>query len=299
MISRLIAFIEVVKTKNISKAADNLFTSQPSISLKIKSLENELNCKLFHRTKKYMVLTQEGQHFLQYAESIVGLYNQALSSIEEFNDLERGTLSISSGAFYGTYILPDLLGIYKQKFPKIDINIEIVFSEVVLQGVLNNKFELGFIGELEEAKKNPELVCRSLCDDELILVFSPKNKKFSSKEEVHLEEIIEETFIISDHSSAMRQLVEREIKKEGLNFKNVMTLSNIESIKKTVENNLGISILSKLSVKKDIEFGTLKSIPIKDHVFSRQLFYIYRKDKTLSHSASEFLKLCLDYFQGT
>ncbi|MGG0719249.1 LysR family transcriptional regulator [Robertmurraya massiliosenegalensis] len=296
MIERLIAFLEVVKTRNISKAAENLFTSQPSISMKIKSLETDFNTKLFHRTKKYMLLTDEGEHFHNYAESMVGLYKQAMVTIGEFKDLERGTLSVSSGAFYGIYLLPELLGIYKERFPKIEINIEIVFSEVVVQGVLNNKFELGFIGELNEAKNHTDLVCNSFYNDELILVFSPKNKRLSSMKEVQLEELLTEMFIISDHTSAMRQLVEKEFYKNGLNLRSMITLSNIESIKNTVINNLGISILSKLSVKKEIEQGILKTIPIKDQVFSRKLFYIYRNDKTLSNSANEFLKLCLEYF---
>ncbi|MCP8615830.1 LysR substrate-binding domain-containing protein [Salirhabdus salicampi] len=297
MISKLRAFMEVAKTKNLTKAAENTFTSQPSISMKIKSLEDELGTKLFDRSKKMMILNEEGKNFLRYAEQIIHLYDEAITVINDFNDLNRGTLAISSGSYFGSYLLPELLGIYKARFPKIDIQIKIAFSQIVIENVIMNNHELGIIGETDLVNKYPNLLCHPFFNDELLLICSVSHP-CAKLEEIELTDLKEETFIKSDKSSALLRMIEEHLRAENIEFKHSIILSNVEAIKRSVENNLGVTILPKLSVEREVELGLLKGLPIKNMNTNRRLFFIYRKDRVLSQASKEFLKMSLRHFQG-
>lgn len=297
MLSKLEAFIEVARTKNITTAADNLYTSQPSVSMKIKALEEQLNAKLFDRTKKMMHLTAEGKVFLHYAESISDLYNEATTIINNFKTLKRGTLSVAAGSYYGSYLLPNMLGHFKSKYPGIHIQIKMAFSEVVIRDVLVNNYELGFIGETEYVKKYPNLVCKTFLKDELVLIFSSKHP-CTQMNSVDIQSLQDETFIKSNRSSALRKKLEKSFQNDNIEFKNSIILNNVESIKRAVENNLGISILPKMAVEREIKLGFLHTAKIENISLSRELHYVYRNDKVLSRAAEEFLEMSINHFSN-
>jgi DNA-binding transcriptional LysR family regulator len=297
MLSKLEAFIEVARTKNITRAADNLYTSQPSISMKIKALEDQLNTKLFDRSKKVMHLTEEGKVFLHYAESISDLYNEATTIINDFKALNRGTLSVAAGSYYGSYLLPDMLGQFKSKYPGVNIDVKVAFSEVVIQDILVNNYELGFIGETELVEKYPNLVYETILTDELVLIFSKKNP-CAQMDSVDIRSLRTETFIKSNRSSALRKKVEKSFQEQNIKFENSIILNNIESIKRAVENNLGFSILPKMAVEREIDLGFLHTAKIENMSLSRELYYVYRNDKVLSRAAKEFLEMSIVHFQG-
>jgi DNA-binding transcriptional LysR family regulator len=296
MLSKLEAFIEVARTKNITKAADNLYTSQPSISMKIKALETQLNTTLFDRSKKMMDLTDEGKVFLHYAESITDLYNEATTIINDFKSLKRGSLSVAAGSFYGSYLLPSMLGQFKSKYPGVNIDVKVAFSEVVIQDILVNNYELGFIGETELVEKYPNLVYEPFLKDDLVLIFSSSHP-CAQMNSIDLRTLQKETFIQSNRSSVLRKKLEKLLLEEKLEFNSSIILNNIESIKRTVENNLGFSILPKMAVEREISLGLLHTAKIENMTLSRELYYVYRNDKVLSRAAKEFLDMSITYFQ--
>jgi DNA-binding transcriptional LysR family regulator len=294
MLNRLQAFLEVAKTKNITKAADNLYTSQPSISMKIKALENQLGVYLFSRTNKVMHLTEEGKMFFPYAERIYNLFGEATTMINDFKGLERGKLSVSAGVYYGAYVLPNMLGNFKSKYPKIDIQIRVTNTESVINDIVVNDHELGFISQIDLVYKYQNIVCEPLLTDQLIFVCSPSHR-CAEWDVIDLHTISDETFIISDPTSALRQLINETFQKQNIKFNNFIILNGVEPMKRSVENNLGISILPRLSVEREIELGLIKTVPIKNMTLSRELFYIYRRDKMLSRTAEEFLKMSISH----
>jgi len=297
LIEKLKAFIEIAKVKNLTKASENLYTSQSTISMKIKSLEDEIGTKLFDRRNKTMYLNEYGEAFYLYAESICNLYDEALKTINNINNLQRGILSISSGFSFGTYLLPNLLAEFKNNYPNINANVKLGLSEDTIQDVIRNKFELGFIGELN-VENYKELISKTLCSDKLVLVCSPKHKWIQAKvEEIHLGDLSNETFILNDKYSASRKFIEKILAQKGIFLKNTMILPNIEAIKKAVENNLGVAIISEIAVRRELTYGFLASVPIKNLLIHRDHYYIYRKDKTLSKASLAFLNLCLSSFE--
>jgi DNA-binding transcriptional LysR family regulator len=294
MLNRLQAFLEVAKTKNITKAAENLYTSQPSISMKIKALESQVGAELFSRTNKMMLLTEEGKLFFSYAERIYNLYGEATAAINEFKGIEGGKLSVSTTVYYGAYFLPYVLGNFKSKYPKNKIQIKATNTESVINNIVVSDHELGFISQIDLVYRYPNIVCKPLLLDELIFVCSPTHP-CTEWDEIDLHSITDETFIISDPTSALRRLIESTFQKQNIEFNDYIILNGVEPMKRSVENNLGISILPRLSVMREIELGLIKTVPIKNMTLSREIFYIYRSDKVLSRSAEEFLKMSITH----
>lgn len=293
MISKIEAFLEIAKTKNLTKAADNLYTSQPSISMKLKALEELLETKLFDRTRK-MELTEEGKMFLHYADSIYHLFIEATTAINDFKNLDRGTLSISTGSYYGTYVLPHMLGEFKSKFPKVNIQIKVTNTEDVFEDLVANHHEIGFVSEYHLIGRFPQLICEPLFTDDLVFVCS-KIHPLGNLDAIDLRLFTEETFIISDETSALRKLIEDNFQKHGIKFETLIILNGVEPMKRSVENNLGISILPRLSVEREIKSGQLKTVPIYNFSLSRKIYYLHRNEKTLSRASQEFLKMMMKH----
>jgi DNA-binding transcriptional LysR family regulator len=242
-----------------------------------------------------MFLTQEGKIFYDYAVKIYSQYEEVTTIIQKFKDLNMGTLSVGAGSYFGSYVLPELLGIFKKNHPSIDIHVMVAFSNVIAKDVIMNNYELGFVGELDDIINHTQLKSAPFYEDELVLICSPDNP-LSKKEEITIEDLRDVPFIKSDQSSALRILIEKRFKEMGFEIGNTMILNNIETIKRTVEQNLGISILPRLAVIREVSSGKLTMHYIKNLKLTRYLYYIHRNDKVLSFPAKRFLELTLDYF---
>ncbi|SFB37781.1 DNA-binding transcriptional regulator, LysR family [Lentibacillus halodurans] len=296
MIDKMKTFLEVACERNITKAAENLYSSQSTISMKIKSLEDHLGTKLFDRTKKTMGLTKEGKIFYDYASEICSKYDEVSTIIQQFKQLNMGTLSVAAGSYFGSYVLPELLGAYKEKYPTLDVQVTVAFSHIIMKEVILNNHELGIIGELEEALSYSQLVCKPFFEDELMVICSPTHPS-AEQEFFTIDDLKRNTFIKSDKSSALRTIIEKRLGEAGIKTAGTMILNNIETIKRTVEQNLGISILPRLSVIREFKTEKLAMKPIENLKLTRNLYYIHRNDKVLSRPAEKFLELTLDYFQ--
>ena len=297
MIRRFKAFLETVRVGNVSIAAENLYTSQSTISTQLKSLENQLGVKLFDRTKKSLSLNEQGKIFLGYVETICQLYDEAVSIINNMENLELGTLSVSAHLYFGSYILPRILKVLKNKYPNIMLNIGISSSRQVITEVLSNKHELGIIGEMDSVK-TPQLISEHLFVDKLIPIFSPESK-WCDFNIINPNLLKDEIFILFNEYSSTKPIIEKSFRKKGINIKNYIILNNPEAIKRAVIDNLGISIIPNGIAELEIKLGLLRTIPIQDIEFKRDILYIYRDDKTLSRVSQEFLKICKLFFQST
>ncbi|MFA1820067.1 LysR substrate-binding domain-containing protein [Virgibacillus oceani] len=295
MIEKMKTFLIVANEQSVTKAAEELYSSQSTISMKIKSLEDNLGSKLFDRTKRSLQLTQEGKVFYNYASKICSDYDEVITIIQQFKQLNLGTLSVGAGSYFGSYVLPMLLGEFKKKHPALDIQVMVAFSNIITKEVIMNNHELGFIGELEEAVTSPQIICEPFYLDKLVVICSASHP-LSKKESLTIDDLKGQTFIKSDMSSALRKLTEYYLKEMGIESSSTIILNNIETIKRTVEQNLGISILPQLSVEREVKINKLAMKKIQGIELNRNLYYIHRNDKVLSRPAQSFLKLVLDYF---
>jgi DNA-binding transcriptional LysR family regulator len=286
-INQLRIFYAVAKKKSFTMAARELFLTQPAVTIQIQKMEKEYETKLFDRVGKKIFLTESGKILFSYAEKILRLFTQAEEALIDVKKLKSGKLSIGASATVGSYYLPKVFEVFGKKYPNIEIEMNVTNSHTVVEDVLAFKNDLGFVGQLHYLER---LVVIPFLEEELVLIVPPDHP-FAHREDVSLQELIGEPFISREVGSATRELVEEGIAKRGVSVKAVMDLASNEAIKRAVEDGLGISIISKYVVQKEVDQGLLKMVNLADERIMRKFFIIYHEDKYLSNTLRAFLEV--------
>lgn len=280
---KLRIFYEVAKHLNMSEVAQNLYISQPAISQAIHEIENELQVKLFDRIGKRLYLTNEGKIFLQYTRRVLNIYEEAIKSMREINNLEKGRLDIGASTTIGIYILPDIIGKFKKLYSGIDISIYIENTHNICELILENKIDIAFV---EGPVYSDEFIVEKFCDDELVFICS-KEHPWCEKSFVSFKDIEKESFIMRENGSGTREVVENFFIRNNKGYNISFELGNTEAIKKAVEAGLGMSCISKRCISK--ENNKLSCLRIRDKNINRELSLIYHKDKYISKLIEAFI----------
>jgi DNA-binding transcriptional LysR family regulator len=273
-------FSALVESGSFSKAATALSLSQPTISFQINGLEKEIGARLFERTTKKLRLTAEGKLLYEYAKRILALEGQIREEINSCRGLKKGELSIGASNIPGVYILPELLGGFKKKYPGIKIDLKIMDTQQILTQVLENKVDLGVVGSIT---KDSRLVFERFCKDELVLIASNKSQ-LAKKRYIPIKELKELPFILREQGSGTREVIRENLLKKGIRLSELrveMQLGNNEAVKKAVAADLGVSFVSKFSIGQELRLGLLKICPVES-LSIRRFFYIVRFPDSLS-----------------
>ncbi len=289
-IKRLEIFGVVAEEENFTKAAERLFTSQPAVSMQIKLLEQETGLKFFQREGRSVKLTREGRMLYERAQKIQQGIREAEELVSDIKGLKKGFVSIGASSTPGVYILPELIGTFKNKYSNIHVHLSISNTESVAEKVLSGDVHIGFVGSEVFSYR---MTMHPFAQDRLIPVF-PANHFMLKRKTLSLKELAAEPFILREKGSATRALLEEALKKKNLSLENVvMEVGNVEGIKRAVGAGLGISFLSPFAIKEELaqkKLFTLKHSPL---VLKRTLKMILRKNTWLSPS----LKLFLHFFE--
>ncbi|WP_028552970.1 LysR family transcriptional regulator [Paenibacillus sp. UNC451MF] len=288
-VNKLQTFITLSECLNFTEAAEQLYCSQPSVSMQIQSIEEELGVPLFDRIGKKLYLTKQGEHFKPYAEQIINLLHSAKDHIRQLEDLSYGTLSFGASNFVGVYLLPRLLREYSTKFPNIKINMNITSSNHLIHMLDSNKVEFLILSDrvnLDESRYQRT----TFYEDELVLIVNPSHP-LAQKDECTLDDIVNETFILKPEKSATRSYLDEQFRMNGFVPSNYMEISNLEGIKQGVIYELGVSIVSRFAIQQEINSGLLVKVPIKEIQFIRGISYVHHRNKHLSPAAKQFLPL--------
>ena len=288
-IHQLKIFISVFKNKSFSKAAKELFLTQPTISEHIKIIEEELHSKLFDRIGKSIIPTTEAEMLYDHAVRIIEKVEKLKDDLQRIKSTPSGNLHIAASSIPGTYILPKLISSFKNIYPDISIQISISDSKTVSDSLLSGQIFLGIVGtKLHQSK----IEYTPFMNDELVIA-SPD---FINESLIEPEEILRYPFIMREEGSGTRKEMERWFNEIGIDtekLKVVCILSSTDAVKQAIKNGMGISILSIHAIKDEIECQKLKAIKIKNYQMTRT-FYIARSIKrTLPHIYTlfyEFLK---------
>jgi len=295
-LNQLRVFHAVVEMLSFTRAAEALHLTQPGISKHIKNLEEFYGTRLFDRLGKKVVLTQAGEILFKTTRNIFKLIPESKVIVDDLQGLGNGKLSVGASIMIGTYILPDLMGVFRRKHPGVEIAVDIALSHAVTDNVLNNAVEIGFIGHPADDER---LVIKKFKTDRLLLVVSVKHEWAKNKSVVRLQELAGQPFLLAKQGSGTRNILEERIQKAGVTLNKTIEFGNTEGVKKAVEANLGISILSEHAVAGELASRMLKSIPLRGIDLKRNLYVVYHKNKYLSEAAKAFLGLVPGFFEAS
>jgi len=294
---QLEAYIKAYELKSFSKAADEMFLSQPSISAYIVSLEAQLQVQLLHRTNKEFVPTKAGKVFYEQAKEILALRDKSVKKVKSLSDYTVGSVDILASSVPEQFILPEILSAYHKIFPNVSFNIEQVGSQRVVDGILANKNEIGFVGSKIESNK---CVYENFASERLVLI-APNEQRFKNVSQSDIGALLtSEYFIMRESGSGTRQEYEEYLKNIGIKTADLKVsayFNNIQSIISSVSSGLGLSIVSELAAKQHIASG--KVIPLHlDNSPVRHFYIVLKRNCTMSATAESFLKFVREYKKG-
>ena len=289
-IHHLRVFALVFKHKSFSKAAEQLSLTQPTVSDHIKALEDELNCRLFDRLPRKVLPTKEAAVLIGQAQEIIERVEGFKDALGEFRKDLSGHLVIGASTIPGTYILPGLTASYRQKNASILFEVVVADSCAIIDKVAGDDLLIGIVGAQLESK---QVVYKPFLNDELIAIASGS---FDVKKNIGIREIAGLPIVIREQGSGTRREFEKIIEREGIDFQHLNVVGifgSTDAVKQAVKEGMGISIISRRSVKDELKYGMLKEIRIKDADMKRQFYIITHRKRTLPHLYKVFLEYLL------
>jgi DNA-binding transcriptional LysR family regulator len=284
---QLEVFAAVAEEKSFSRAGQRLGRTQPAISSAIKLLEEELGEPLFDRLGKTVRLTAAGDLLTEYAKRLLRLREEAVLALGELRGLARGTLRLGANETTCLYVLPEVLAAFKQAFPQVQVDIHRAITRSITERVIDGALDFGIV---TLPIKNPRLEAITIHSDEMALIVSPAHW-LASRRSVKMSDLEGEPFILHKIGTTTRERLAKHFSDGGVKMKVTMELASIETIKRFVSIGMGISIVPRLCISKEIAEGSLAALAIRDARFKRKLGLIYNRDRYQSQAARAFLAL--------
>ncbi len=274
LLAQVEGFLEVARRGNVSRAAEAMFVTQPTLTARLRALERELGEPLFVRTKRGMRLTDAGRAFLPYAERATRALRDAKQALSEARTAPAGRLVLGASPAVSTYVLPALLQRFSAIHPRVDVAVRTGHSEDVLQMLLREEVQLAVV----RALRHPDIESVPLYEEEVVLVVPPDHP-FRSRESVGIGDVGGERLILFDRTSSYYEVTHAFFLSAGVTPREVMELDNIEAAKKMVERRLGVALLPRTAVARELADGTLHLVPLADAPpLRRQIVAIRRRD---------------------
>jgi DNA-binding transcriptional LysR family regulator len=287
-LDQLHTFLEIVRLKSFSKAAQTCYRTQPAISAQIRQLEQELNSILFERLGTRISLTIAGRIFAEHAEQILALRRRAQDMINELERVPRGELVIAANEATCIYVLPEVFAEFKKQFPNVQLLVDRAYGTRIVQAVLDNQADFG-ITQLPVQEKKLQVV--KIHTDEIKLLV-PAQHRLASYERVTPPDLLHEQVLLPKGGTTRARLnAWLDAVVDDLNVS--MELDSTEMIKRFVIAGLGISFLAGSNCQEEVAEGRIAALPLGPEPLIRRLGLIYRKDKSLSKAALGFIQVTL------
>ena len=281
---RLKVFRVVAEHLNFRKAAEQLFLTQPAVTLQIKALENDLGLRLFDRSANRVTLTTQGRTLLRYARKIANLAAEAEQNVTAEDGQSSGALSLGVSTTIAQYVLPRLIGAFLDEHPRVQLSLQSGNTEQVVASVLNGKASIGLIeGPARQRGIRIEPVMR----DELVLIVPAE----LAVTQLSPQQFLNSSLLMREHGSGSRHVVEKALDKAGFklkSFKSVMDLDSTEAIKSAVEAGLGIGFVSRWAISKELELGVIKVGSIRGVTMARNFSLVTHARPELQGPAAAF-----------
>ena len=288
-LDQLHTFLEIVRLKSFSKAAQTCFRTQPAISAQVRQVEQELNCSLFERLGTRIQLTPAGKILCEYAEQILDLRRRAQDTINELQTMPRGDIVIAANESACIYVLPEVFANYKRLFPNVQLHVDRSYGSRVVDAVVDNQADFG-IAQLPIQEKKLQVV--KIHSDE-IKILVPPNHELANKSQVTAQEIQPFPLLLPKSGTTRVRLNSwLEVVEDDIRVS--MELDSTEMIKRFVMAHLGVSFLAASNCAEEVAAGRIAAVSLGPEPMVRRLGLIYRKDKALSKAALGFIQVILE-----
>lgn len=290
MDQHLQVFVTVVEKENFSRAAEDLHMTQPAVSQYIRTLENNIGTRLLERSNKYVRLNQVGEIVYHHAKEILGLYTKMQTLVDDVTNVANGPISIGASYTFGEYVLPHIIAKLQQTYPDIQPTVTIGNTTDIASLVDTHQLDVGIV---EGHFNDQELLVEEFAEDQMVVVASPKHFLGEKKGFIDIIDLEKETWIVREKGSGTREATEKMYGQLGIIPAKLMSFGSTQPIKESVEAGLGISLMSKWAIQKELKNRDLSTLDIKGLPFFRQ-FSIVTKSPFQTKALEVFISLLRD-----
>jgi DNA-binding transcriptional LysR family regulator len=289
-IESLKVFCDLAETESFTKAAQINSVTQSAVSQQISSLERIFKALLIERSKKRFRLTREGQVLYDYSKQIIQTYESLHSKLQELKDIISGTIRVATIYSIGLHDLPPYIKKFMKSYPTVNIHVEYRRANQVYEDVLSNVVDLGLVAY---PVKDSKLEIVPLRKEPLVLICHPQHP-FAKQKAIKLKHLVDQKVIGFEPDIPTRKALDKILRDYGAELKYLMEFDNVETVKRAVEIDAGVSIVPLGTVTQEVTKQTLAAVEIEDGEFFRPLAAIYKKNKVLSPAMKQFLAILKD-----
>lgn len=282
-------FQAVTRHLSYTRAAEELYLSQPAVSMQIKQLEGNLGLALFEQLGKKIYLTEAGQEFYHYCRSVSQQLDEAEAVLEDLKGVTRGRLTVSV-ASTANYFATRLLAAFARHHPDITISLDVTNRKSLLHQLEANETDLVIMGQPPEEM---DLETEAFAENPLVIIAAPGHA-LASKKNIPLKKLQQETFVVRETGSGTRIAMERFFSEKGISLTTGMEMTSNEAIKQAVEAGLGLGIVSIHTLELELETKRLKILDAESFPILRHWYVVYRQGKRLSPVAQAFREFVLN-----
>ena len=286
-IETLRIFCDLAELRSFSKTAEKHFISQSAVSQQLSQLELADKCQFIDRKKRPLELTAEGQLFYDACKDILERYEQLKSELKALQKSSTMRINVAAIFSIGMHTLPDYVKKFMVKYPDVNVHIEYLSSARIYELVLSGEVDIGLVAV---PRRDKRLEVYDFEDELLVLVCSPKHP-MASESQIDIHKVQFERFIAFEKDVPTRAWIDGILQRYSIFVRPVMEFDNIETVKRAVEINSGISILPRTAIEQEVGGGTLKALTFSNENFVRPTGIIVRKDKILSQAGRYFIEL--------
>jgi DNA-binding transcriptional LysR family regulator len=284
-IESLKVFCDLAETESFTKAAQINEITQSAVSQQVSALERTFKALLIERSKKKFRLTREGEILYEYAKQLINLYQSLYNKLQEVRDVVCGTIRVSTIYSIGLHDLPPYLKKFLKAYPTVNVHVEYRRSNQVYEDILGNADDLGLVAY---PVKDPKLEIVPLRKDKLVMICHPKHP-LAKSQSISLKDLSGQKFVAFEPDIPTRKAIDKALKDAGVEVHTAMEFDNIETVKRAVEIDAGISIVPATTVTQEVAKHTLEAVELDDGALSRPLGVIYKKNKVLSPAMKQFI----------
>ena len=297
-LEQLVILQTVANDGSFKNAARSLFLTQPAVSLQIQNLEKQLKTTLFDRTKKQIELTESGNLLVRYSNRILTLCEESSRALDDLNELQSGKLIIGASQTTGTYLMPKIIGLFRQKYPTINVQLNVDSTRKIAWHIMNRQIDIGIVGGEIPKELKKILDITPYVEDELALIV-PQSHPFVKTGSIKKEDLYNLKFITLDPQSTIRTVVDDTLSQNGIDvtrLKVEMELNSIEAIKNAVQSGLGAAFVSVSAITKELELNLLSCVKIEDMKIKRMLCIILNPNRYKTKASENFTNEILTLF---